>query len=237
MDLTDATVVVTGASRGIGRELLAAFADEGAIVVGCARDGTALDDAVDAANADTPGRAVGIRADVQSEQDIAAVVDAATEAGDSDAIDVVVANAGVNHGTPGEMPVHEAGYDRFDDTFATNLRGVFAVTKEAHDAMPPSGRILVPSGSIAVDPKPGMGVYAVSKAAVEGLVGQLSVDVPQTAAVVDPGMVDTDLSGPGGRGPEDVAPMFVWAATDADGEEIDGDRVDLRTWKRATRSR
>jgi hypothetical protein len=50
-------------------------------------------------------------------------------------------------------------------------------------------------------------------------------------------MVDTDLSGPGGRDPEDVAPMFVWAATDADSEEIDGDRVDLRAWKRATRSR
>ena len=237
MDLTDATVVVTGASRGIGRELLAAFADEGATVVGCARDEAALDDAVAAANADTPGHAVGIRADVQSERDVAAVVDTAIEAGDRDAIEVVVANAGVNHGTPGEMPIHEEGYDRFDDTLATNLRGVFAVATEAHGAMPDSGRILVPSGSIAVDPKPGMGAYAVSKAAVEGLVRQLSVDIAQAATVVDPGMVDTELSGHGGRAPEDVAPMFVWAATDAEAEEIDGDRVDLRAWKRATRSR
>lgn len=237
MDLTDATVVVTGASRGIGRELLAAFANEGAAVVGCARDETALDDAVAAANADTPGHAVGLRADVQSERDIAEVVDAATEAGDGSDIDVVVANAGVNHGTPGEMPVQTEPYDRFDETLATNLRGVFAIAKEAHGAMPESGRILVPSGSIAVDPKPGMGAYAVSKAAAEGLVRQLSVDVTQTATIVDPGMIDTDLSGSGGRDPEDVAPMFVWAATDADSEELDGDRVDLRAWKRATRSR
>jgi NAD(P)-dependent dehydrogenase (short-subunit alcohol dehydrogenase family) len=237
MDLTDATVVVTGSSRGIGRELLAAFADEGAAVVGCARDETALDDAVAAANADTPGHAVGVRADVQSEGDIAEVVGAAIEAGDGDGIDVVVANAGVNRGTPGEMPVQTEPYYRFDDTLATNLRGVFAIAKEAHGAMPESGRILVPSGSIAVDPKPGMGAYAVSKAAVEGLVRQLSVDVTQTATIVDPGMVATDLSGSGGRDPEDVAPMFVWAATGADSEEIDGDRVDLRAWKRATRSR
>lgn len=237
MELTDATVLVTGTSRGIGRALLAAFAGEGATVVGCARDEAALEAAVTEADTDTDGHVEGVVADVQSERAMADLVDTAVGAGDRDAIDVVVANAGVNHGTPGEMPIGNEPYDRFDDTLATNLRGVFAVAKEAHSAMPESGRLLVPSGSIANQPKEGMGAYAVSKAAVEGLVRQFSVDAPQTAAVVDPGMVDSDLSGPGGRDPEDVAPMFVWAATDADAAEIDGGRVDLRTWKRATRSR
>lgn len=237
MDLTDATVLVTGTSRGIGRALLATFAAEGATVVGCARDGDALDDAVAEAAADTEGSVEGVVADVQSERAVADLVDAATEAGDSDTIDVVVANAGVNHGTPGEMPIGSEPYDRFDDTLASNLRGVFTVAKEAHDVMPDSGRLLAPSGSIANEPTAGMGAYAVSKAAVEGLIRQFSVDVAQTAAVVDPGMVESDLSGPGGRDPEDVAPMFVWAASEADADEIDGERVDLRTWKRATRSR
>ena len=237
MELTDATVLVTGASRGIGRALLAAFAAEGATVVGCARDESALDAAVAGANAESDGHVEGVATDVQSEAEVAELVDTTMEIGDRDAINVVVANAGVNHGTPGEMPIGSEPYDRFDDTLATNLRGVFAVAKEAHGAMPESGRLLVPSGSIANDPKAGMGAYAVSKAAVEGLVRQFSVDVPQAAAVVDPGMVDTDLSGHGGRDPEAVAPMFVWAASDADAGEIDGDRVDLRTWKRATRSR
>ena len=237
MDLTDATVLVTGTSRGIGRALLAMFAAEGATVVGCARDGDALDDAVAEATADTEGSVEGVVADVQSERAVADLVDAAAEAGDSDTIDVVVANAGVNHGAPGEMPIGSEPYDRFDDTLATNLRGVFAVAKEAHDVMPDSGRLLVPSGSIANEPTERMGAYAVSKAAVEGLVRQFSVDAAHTAAVVDPGMVESDLSGPGGRDPEDVAPMFVWAASGADADEIDGERVDLRTWKRATRSR
>ncbi|GGI98192.1 short-chain dehydrogenase [Halobellus salinus] len=239
MELTDATVLVTGTSRGIGRALLAAFAAEGATVVGCARDEAALETAVTEAttNVDTDGHVEGVVADVQSEQAVADLVDTAIGAGDSDAIDVVVANAGVNHGAPGEMPIGSEPYDRFDDTLATNLRGVFAVAKEAHAAMPESGRLLVPSGSIANEPTEGMGAYAVSKAAVEGLVRQFSVDVAQAATIVDPGMVASDLSGPGGRDPEDIAPMFVWAAAEADAEEIDGERVDLRTWKRATRSR
>lgn len=237
MEFTDATVLVTGTSRGIGRALLSAFAAEGATVVGCARDGDALDDAVAEANDAADGHVEGVVADVRSERAVADLIDAAVRAGDRDAIDVVVANAGVNHGTPGEMSIETESYDRFDDTIATNLRGVFAVAKEAHGAMPDSGRLLVPSGSIANEPKEGLGAYAVSKAAVEGLVRQFSVDVAQTAAVVDPGMVASDLSGPGGRDPADVAPMFVWAASGADAEEIDGGRVDLRTWKRATRSR
>jgi NAD(P)-dependent dehydrogenase (short-subunit alcohol dehydrogenase family) len=237
MEITDATVLVTGTSRGIGRALLGAFAAEGATVVGCARDEEALDAAVAEANDGTDGHVEGVVADVQSEREVADLVDAAIRAGADDAIDVVVANAGVNHGTPGKMPIENEPYDRFDDTLATNLRGVFAVAKEAHGVMPDSGRLLVPSGSIANDPKAGMGAYAVSKAAVEGLVRQFSVDVAGVAAVVDPGMVESDLSGPGGRDPEDVAPMFVWAASEADAEEIDGERVDLRTWKRATRSR
>ena len=237
MELTDATVLVTGTSRGIGRALLSAFSAEGATVVGCARDGDALDDAVAEANDAADGHVEGVVADVRSERAVADLIDAAVRAGDRDAIDVVVANAGVNHGTPGEMSIETEPYGRFDDTIATNLRGVFAVAKEAHGAMPDSGRLLVPSGSIANEPKEGLGAYAVSKAAVEGLVRQFSVDVAQTAAVVDPGMVASDLSGPGGRDPADVAPMFVWAASGADAEEIDGGRVDLRTWKRATRSR
>ncbi|RLM88149.1 SDR family oxidoreductase [Halobellus sp. Atlit-38R] len=247
MNLTDATVLVTGASRGIGRALLAAFAAEGAAVVGCARDADALDDALadarEAASAASENGSAstatveGVRADVREESDVAHLVDVADDTGERDGIDVVVANAGVKHAASGEAPIHEEPYDRFDDTIRTNLRGVFATAKEALDRMPNDGRILVPSGAIAVDYDPGMGAYAVSKGAVESLVRQLAVDVEQTATIVDPGLVDTDLSAPGGRDPTEVAQMFVWAATEATPAEIDGERVDLKTWMRATRSR
>jgi NAD(P)-dependent dehydrogenase (short-subunit alcohol dehydrogenase family) len=252
MELTDATVVVTGASRGIGRALLSAFAAQGATVVGCARAAGALAAAAaaqksegnpatepaggDAADDGSP-TVQGVTADVRNEAAVGRLMETADAVGDTDGIDLLVANAGVKLGASGESPIHEEPYDRFDDTLATNLRGVFATAKEAIERMPPEGRILVPSGSIAVDPKPGMGAYAVSKGAVETLVRQLAVDAEQTAAVVDPGLVDTDLSASGGRSPDDVAPMFVWAASEAAGGEIDGERVDLRLWKQATRSR
>ena len=238
MDLTDATVLVTGASRGVGRALLAAFAAERATVVGCARDVDSLDDAIaDAREAASTATVEGVRADVREESDVADLVDVADGTGGRDGIDVVVANAGVKHTASGEAPIHEEPYDRFDDTIRTNLRGVFATAKEALDRMPNDGRFLVPSGAIAVDYDPGMGAYAVSKGAAESLVRQLAVDVEQTATIVDPGLVDTDLSAPGGRDPTEVAQMFVWAATEATPAEIDGERVDLKTWMRATRSR
>jgi hypothetical protein len=68
---------------------------------------------------------------------------------------------------------------------------------------------------------------------VEGLVRGFGTDLDATAMVVDPGYVATDLSGGKGRDPDDVAPMFVWAASDAD--DVDGEVLDLRAWKSATR--
>jgi len=219
-------VVVTGASRGIGASVVRAFADEGARVTCCARSRDGLDAVVESA-----GEAVtAVRADVRDEFDVERLMETAAGSG---AIDVVVANAAVNHGEPGERPLHEESYTRFDDTIRTNLRGVFATVREALPHLAPDGRVLVPSGSVARESTPGMGAYAVSKAGAEALVRGFAADLDQSVAVVDPGYVATDISGDKGRAPDDVAPMFVWAARDAD--EVDGEILDLRTWKQATR--
>ena len=53
--------------------------------------------------------------------------------------------------------------------------------------------------------------------------------------VVDPGVVGTEVTGGQGREPESVAGQFVWAATDAPAEEVDGEVVDLKVWRAATR--
>jgi 3-oxoacyl-[acyl-carrier protein] reductase len=148
---------------------------------------------------------------------------------------VVVANAAVNHGEPGASPLDEESYSRFDDTVRTNIRGVFATVREALPHLAADGRILVPSGAVARESTAGMGTYAVSKAGAEALVRGFAADIQQPVGVVDPGYVDTELSGGTGRDPTDVAPMFVWAARDADDEAVDGEILDLRTWKSATR--
>ncbi|SFR53271.1 SDR family NAD(P)-dependent oxidoreductase [Halogeometricum limi] len=233
MDVAGRTVVVTGASRGIGAALVGAFAAEGAHVVACARDEESLSDVV-AGVEDAEGSAEAVRADVRDEFDAERLMETAARAGD-DGIAVVVANAAVNHGAPGEMPMGEESYTRFDDTLRTNVRGVFSTIREALPHATDETRVLVPSGSIANDPKPGMGAYAVSKAAVEGLARQFAADTDVAVGVVDPGFVSTDLSGGQGRDPADVAPMYVWAATDADREAVDGGRLGLKDWKKATR--
>jgi 3-oxoacyl-[acyl-carrier protein] reductase len=223
------TAVVTGGSRGLGKAVAAAFADAGARVVVCAREA----DELDAAVADLDGDVTGVRADVRDEFDVERLME--TAARGNDGIDVVVANAGTIHGTPGEMPIDDESYTAFDDTLRTNVRGVFATVREALPHMPSDGRVLVPSGSIAHDAKAGMGGYAVSKAAAEAVARGFAVDVDQTVGVVDPGLAATELTGGQGRDPTDLAPLYLWAATELDAAELDGERVTVKQWKQATR--
>jgi NAD(P)-dependent dehydrogenase (short-subunit alcohol dehydrogenase family) len=133
------------------------------------------------------------------------------------------------------MALHKEPYARFDDTLRTNVRGVFTTVKEAVPHLAADARVLVPSGSVARESKAGMGAYAVSKAGAEALVRGFAADLDQPVGVVDPGLVGTDLTGGQGRDPEDVAPMFLWAATDCPAGDLDGAVVDLRAWKKATR--
>ncbi|MFB6270925.1 MAG: SDR family oxidoreductase, partial [Halobacterium sp.] len=120
----------------------------------------------------------------------------------------------------------------FDDTLRTNARGVFAAVREALPHMDDSGRVVVPTGSVARDPKAGYGAYAVSKAAAEGIARQFSVDAVPAVGCVDPGAVDSALHGQGGRDPEDVAGLFTWAASVPG--ELDGAVLGLKDWKQAT---
>jgi 3-oxoacyl-[acyl-carrier protein] reductase len=226
----DSTVVVTGASRGIGASVARAFGEAGAAVVACARSVEGVEDVVDDVR-EAGGTGTAVRADVRDEFDVERLLETAVR--EHGGVDVVVANAGVNHGPPGESPLPGESYSRFDDTLRTNVRGVFTTLKEALPHMPPDGRALVPSGSVAHEVTAGMGAYAVSKAGAEAVARGFAADADQAVGVVDPGYVATDLSGGTGRDPADVAPMFVWAARDAD--DIDGEILDLRTWKQATR--
>ena len=256
----DLTVAITGATSGIGRAVAEAFVDEGAFVAVSGRDGAAVDRTVAALNGegddagDTEasedgdgsdgdeadetaaerGTAWGDRVDVRDEFDLERFFErVAREAGP---VDVVFANAGVFHGAPGESPADELSYADYDDTMRTNARGVFATITEAVPHLADDARVIVPSGAVAAESKPGMGAYAVSKAAAEAVARGFAADLDATVGVVDPGLVATDLTGKErARDPESVAPLFVWAATEAPAEDLNGDRLGLREWKKATR--
>lgn len=245
----DLTVAITGATSGIGRAVAEAFVDEGAFVAVSGRDEDAVDQTVaelngtgtaaagdddDETGDDPAGTAWGARVDVCDESDLERFfADLADEAG---AVDVVLANAAVFPGGPGGSPIDEVGYDEFDATMRTNARGVFATAREAAPRLADGARVIVPSGSVAHESKAGMGSYAVSKAAAEAVARGFAADLDAAVGVVDPGLVATDLTGmEKARAPEDVAPLFIWAATEAPAEDLDGERIGLREWKTATR--
>jgi len=227
------TAVVTGASRGIGAAVADLFATEGAHVAICARGTDALE-SVAADIRDAGGSVTARGVDVREESAVGAfLTDVAAEAGP---VDIVVANAGVYHGDPGETPLSEEPYEAFDEHFRTNARGVYATIREAVPHLAGDARVLVPSGSVARDPDPGFGSYAASKAAAEAIARGFAAELDAVLGVVDPGQVTTDLTdGAPGRDPEEVAPMFRWAAVDAPAEDVDGSVVGLREWRTATR--
>ena len=237
----DLTVAITGATSGIGRAVAEAFVEAGAFVAVSGRDGDAVDRTVEEltdvgneAEDDESGTAWGARADVRDEFDLERFFErVAREAGP---LDVVLANAAVLHGAPGENPTDETSYADYDDAMRTNARGVFATVSEAVPHLADDARVIVPSGSVAHESKAGMGAYAVSKAAAEAVARGFAADLDATVGVVDPGLVATDLTGmERARDPESVAPLFVWAATEAPAEKLNGERIGLREWKQATR--
>lgn len=229
------TVVVTGGSRGVGRAVAESFAEQGVHVVICARDGEEIERVAEGIR-ESGGEATAMRADVRDEFDVERLMETAARAGGSGGIDCVVANAAVYHGSPGETPLAAESYSGFDDTLRTNTRGVFSTVREAVPHLNDDARVLVPSGSIARDAKAGFGAYAVSKAAAESVARQFAAELEQPVCVLDLGQVETELTDfATGRSPADIAPMFRWAAMDADPETVDGAVVGLKEWKRATR--
>src|SRR5213594_3157734 len=95
LELNDKVVVVTGASRGIGRAIALGMATEGARAV--ARDKTALDKLVTEARARSKKDAVAIGADLSQLAEVERVVEEARRAGGG-RIDVLVNNAGAIRG-------------------------------------------------------------------------------------------------------------------------------------------
>ncbi len=226
------TAVITGASRGIGKAVAETFARKGIHVVVCARTNSALED-VAGEILEAGYEATSIRADVRDEYDVERVMEQAARI--SGEIDYVVANAGVYHGETGNTPLTTASYSAYDDHLRTNGRGVFATIRESLPHLASDARILVSSGRVARTEPAGYGSYAVSKATAEAIARGFSADIEQPVSIVDPGLVETSLTGKNGLDPADVAAQFLWVATEAPAENIDGVVIDRKEWRKASR--
>jgi NAD(P)-dependent dehydrogenase (short-subunit alcohol dehydrogenase family) len=162
MRLKNKIALVTGAARGIGEAVAAAFVREGATVI--------LTD-IDAAGVKAAAARIGQRAeclDVREEEDWTRVIDGVlTREG---RLDILVNNAGIT-GFEGEMRPHDPENARLEDwraVHATNLDGVFLGCKHAIRAMrrTGAGSIINMSSRSGIVGVPGAVAYAASKAAI-----------------------------------------------------------------------
>ena len=221
-ELEGKVALVTGASRGIGKAMAAAFADAGAAVMLTSRKQDALDAAADEIRAATPGARLATFAANAGEEDQAqACVDATM--GELGAVDVLVNNAATN---PYAGPVIETDLAAWDKTFRVNLRGFLVWTQAAWRAWQRDhgGRVINISSVGGIAGTGGLGTYNVTKAGVIHLTKILAAELAPgiTVNCIAPGLVKTDFARvlwePLGQAaddlvqPEDIAAAAVYLA-------------------------
>ena len=174
MELKDKSIIVTGASSGIGAAAALLFTAEGANVVLGARRSTEMETLAGQIN-QSNGRAVVLSGDVKDENYANALVDLAMS--EFGGLDGAFNNAGI----VGEMgPVADMGIGNWNDVISVNLTSAFLAAKAQIPVMKKrrQGSIVFTSSFVGFSNggMPGMGAYAASKAGLIGLVQSLASD-------------------------------------------------------------
>lgn len=189
MKFKDKVVLVTGAARGIGKEIALSFAKEGAYVILF----DILDEVFNIAKEieDFGVKAIACRGDASNKKDVETCVAKALEIFSK--VDILVNNVGIYP----IKPFLEMGEDEWDKVFNVNVKSAFYFTKAVLPIMIRNrfGRIVnISSIAGAVVGFPGLTHYSASKAALVGFTKALALEVAQfniTVNAVAPGPIET----------------------------------------------
>ncbi len=193
-ELAGKTALVTGGSRGIGREISLLLARSGAkVAINYVHDQAAANVVKQEIEGDG-GAAVIVQADVSEPEQVDAAVKASEDA--LGPIDLLVCNAGISRAGDATELTYE-GWRRVMDV---NLNGVFLPVMAVKDGMIErgDGRIVCIASIAGLRPRPHNVPYATSKAAVIAFVRNISgVIAPEVRInTIAPGLIETDMVAP-----------------------------------------
>ena len=191
------TVMIVGATRGIGLELTKQYADEGNTVIACARDLSAASQLDELAS--------GSENIKIEELDIAepSSIESASGRIGKESIDSIIIVAGYVGGMPENQTIDNIDIDEWHRTLNINTIGPLLVAKAFKENLSSSGNgnFMILSSQLAAStwPMGGMYVYSTTKAAVSKVGQILALDWAQESIIVSimhPGWVQTDMGGP-----------------------------------------
>jgi NAD(P)-dependent dehydrogenase (short-subunit alcohol dehydrogenase family) len=231
------SVLITGASRGLGRALALAFAREGARLVLCSRDAVAIEaiaEEAHAAGAPCLARAV----DVTDADAVGRLVAEAEERWGP--VHALVNNASV---LGPRVPLRDHAPEAWRSALDVNLTGAWICCRAVLPGMrrAGTGSIINVTSSVGDEPRAGWGVYAVSKWALEGLTWNLALEEEHRGVrvnAVNPGGMRTgmrreaypDEDPAAVPPPAEVVDVFLWLASDASAA-VTGRRFEAREWR------
>lgn len=229
-------VMITGASKGLGKALTMAFAKEGSRLAICSRSGKSLEKVKQEAEG-LGAEVLAIRADVSQPGDVERFVALTLEA--YGRIDVLINNASVLGPSP--MPLLlDYPQEDFAEVLRVNAVSAFLVSQRVIPVMLErnEGSIINVTSAAGHVGYAGWGAYGISKFAVEGLTQTWADELSDTnirVNMVDPGEMDTDMHQlavpdcdyPLAK-PEDVVGTFLHLASDK-AKGINGQRFEAQS--------
>ncbi|MEZ5557067.1 MAG: SDR family oxidoreductase [Pseudomonadales bacterium] len=187
------TVLITGASRGIGLELARCYAAGGASVIGCCRNPSSAQKL-----AELPGDVTVMTLDVADARSVAALAEAL---GDRP-VDTLINNAGISGPSYDRQNVYSMDFDGWADAFAVNTMGPVRMLQALMPNLKASGdarvvNITSQMGALALDMTVAY-AYCTSKAALNKFMKMAAIELKRDGihvCLIHPGWVQTDMGG------------------------------------------
>lgn len=234
-------ILLTGASRGLGRALALDFAREGAKGLALvARNQSKLDEVEKLARQIAPRSSIlPITADIQRPEEIERVIGVTYDNFDG-RLDVLVNNASTLGPTPMPMLI-DYPLDDFRRVLETNLVSPFLFIKKTLSALIESrGSVINVTSDAGRHGYPGWGAYGISKFGIEGLSKTWTAELKEAGVrvnLVDPGDMNTEMHRSAEPGedpnqwanPEEVTDVFIYLASD-ESRDITGKRFEAQDW-------